>query len=327
MKFNYPVKYATMPIIEQVGWSHGLNELERVYDVVCYIVSKCYLLSDKTKYKENGKSVKEYEVVFPYQMGQYADWERVIPTFNLINHTCTNSSFVEKVFDNYEEALEVATQKNKRLCDKTCSKIYLPYTKNLKEQNSKKIEVFNDKLSRYKMLEQQILINTSNLEQSNVRELSKLIRSNKGKLEVLSKNLYEYLDFSSYSKFVVYSISPEQYDKLIALSDNQDMCDIPKVIGNISPLLYNGVKNQNTMVINQNGNILYYINEQGILKNNDKQRIPSVKLNAIDDEIECLFTTETLEDILLSFKDYEYIDLDEIQGPILKKTLFNRNKK
>ena len=63
MKYNYPVKYAAMPIIEQVGWSHGLNELERNYDVVCYIVSKCYLLSDKTKYKENGKNEKEYEVV------------------------------------------------------------------------------------------------------------------------------------------------------------------------------------------------------------------------------------------------------------------------
>ena len=71
MKYNYPVKYAAMPIIEQVGWSQGLNELERNYDVICYIVSKCYLLSDKTKYKENGKKEKEYEVVFPYQKGEY----------------------------------------------------------------------------------------------------------------------------------------------------------------------------------------------------------------------------------------------------------------
>ena len=39
MKINYPVKYAAMPIIEQVGWSHGLHELERKYDVVCYIIN------------------------------------------------------------------------------------------------------------------------------------------------------------------------------------------------------------------------------------------------------------------------------------------------
>lgn len=113
MKCNYPVKYVAMPIIEQIGWCHGLNELERNYDVVCYIVSKCYLLSDKIKYKENGKSLKEYEVVFPYQKRQYYSWERVIPEFNLINYACTNSNLVDKVFDNYEEALEFATQKIK----------------------------------------------------------------------------------------------------------------------------------------------------------------------------------------------------------------------
>ena len=44
MKYNYPVKYAAMPIIEQVGWSQGLNELERNYDVICYIVSKFHPL-------------------------------------------------------------------------------------------------------------------------------------------------------------------------------------------------------------------------------------------------------------------------------------------
>ena len=49
MKINYPVKYALMPIIEQVGWTHGLHELERDYDVVYYVVSKCYLINDTKK--------------------------------------------------------------------------------------------------------------------------------------------------------------------------------------------------------------------------------------------------------------------------------------
>ena len=214
MKYNYPVKYAAMPIIEQVGWSQGLNELERNYDVICYIVSKCYLLSDKTKYKENGKKEKEYEVVFPYQKGEYHSWNRVIPSFNVFNHTCMNSNVIEKVFDNYEEALEVATQKD--LADKI----------------SKKREEFNDRLSRYKMLEQQILINTSDLEQSNIKELNKLIINNKDEMKILSSSLYEYLKCSSYSKFIVYSISPEQYDKLKVLINNQDISDILKVIEN-----------------------------------------------------------------------------------------------
>ena len=284
MKYNYPVKYAAMPIIEQVGWSQGLNELERNYDVICYIVSKCYLLSDKTKYKENGKKEKEYEVVFPYQKGEYHSWNRVIPSFNVFNHTCMNSNVIEKVFDNYEEE-------------------------------------FNDRLSRYKMLEQQILINTSDLEQSNIKELNKLIINNKDEMKILSSSLYEYLKCSSYSKFIVYSISPEQYDKLKVLINNQDISDILKVIENANPILYHEAKEKNIMVMDQNGNILYCINEKETLKNNDEQKIPSIELNAIDSETSHIFTTEKLEDIVLSFKVHRDINLDKIQGPVLKKSL------
>lgn len=327
MKYNYPVKYAAMPIIEQVGWSHGLNELERNCDVICYIVSKCYLLSDKTKYKENGKNEKDYEVIFPYQKGQYNSWERVTPSFNVFNHACINSDLVEEVFDSYEDALEAATKKNKKLCDKTW--IYLPYTEDLAAKISKKREEFNDRLSRYKILEQQILANTADLEQSNVKELEKLIINNKDKTKVLSSSLYEYLKYSSYSKFIVYSISLEQYDRLVTLINNQDISNISKTMENAIPILYHDceAKEKNIMVIDQDGNVLYCINECETLKSNDEQKILSVKLNDIDDETSHLFTTETLEDIVLSFNEYEHINLDEIQGSVLKKTLFDKNKK
>ena len=179
------------------------------------------------------------------------------------------------------------------------------------------------------MLEQQILVNTSDLEQSNVKELNKLIINNKGKIKVLSSSLYEYLKFSTYSKFIVYSISPEQYDKLETLINNQDISNVSKVIENASPILYHDhkAKEKNIMVIDQNGNVLYCINEWETLKSNDEQKIPSVELNAIDDETSHLFTTETLEDIVLSFKVHRDINPDEIQGPVLKKTLFDKNKK
>ena len=86
------------------------------------------------KIKENGEIEKEYEVVFPYQNGQNNVWEKVIPSFN---NGCINSNFVEKVFNTYEDALEFATHKNKKLCEKTW--IYLPYTKDLNNQISMKI--------------------------------------------------------------------------------------------------------------------------------------------------------------------------------------------
>ena len=298
MKYNYPVKYTAMPIIEQVGWSHGLNELERNYDVVCYIVSKCYLISDRTKYNENGENEKEYEVVFPYQRRQYYDsWERVTPSFN---NGCINSNFVN-----------------------------LPYTKDLNNQISKKIQEFNDRLSKYEILEQQILFNTSNLEQSKVKELDKLIINSKGKIKVSFSNLYEYLKYSTYSKFIVYSISQEQYNKLLTSINNQDLPNISNVIEKASPILYHDHKtnDKNIMVINNNGDVLYYINEWTTLISNDKQELLSVELSTVDNETEYLFTTETLEDIILSFNQPKYINLNNIEGPILKKTLFDKNRK
>ena len=159
MKINYPIKYAAMPIIEQVGWSHGLHELEREYDVVCYIVSKCHLISDLTKYTEDGRSVKQYEVVFPYQPGEFSRWQRVTPSYNLIHGYCTNGNKVDKIFDTYEEALSFVTAKNEELCKK--SYIYLPYSENYAEKIQAKKDEFATKLDEYKLLEQQILLHTN----------------------------------------------------------------------------------------------------------------------------------------------------------------------
>ena len=233
--------------------------------------------------------------------------------------------FVEKVFDTYEDALEFATYKNKKLCEETWA--YLPYTEDLNNQISKKIQEFNDRLSRYKLLEQQILFNTSNLEQSNVKQLDKLIINSKGKIKVSFSNLYEYLKFTTCSRFIVYSTSQEQYNKLLTLINNQDLPDVSNVIENASPILYHDYKvnEKDIMVINKKGNILYYINECGLLISNDKQELPSVELSAIDNETEYLFTTETFEDIVLSFNQPKYIDFSDVEGPILKKTLFNKN--
>ena len=61
MKNNYPIKYAAMPIIEQTGWYPGLHELEREYGIVCYIVSKCYVVGREEKYNRYGNTICEYK--------------------------------------------------------------------------------------------------------------------------------------------------------------------------------------------------------------------------------------------------------------------------
>lgn len=318
MKYNYPIKYAAMPIIEQIGWSHGLNELERKDGIVCYIVSKCYLLNDKIKYRENGQSEKEYEVVFPYQKDEYHNWERVTPSFNVFSHACTNGEIVEEVFDTYEKAIIFATKKNEELCKKTW--INLAYTRDFHKQVLKKEEAFNKILSKYKVLEQLMLENMLDLEQSNVKELNALLRINENKLNVLNSSLYEYLNCSSYSKYVVYSISLEEYNKVLELVKNHEDPDIPKTLLNGCPILYHNheINEKDIMVIDEEGNVIYYINEWETLVNND---VPFVKMSAIDEETQKIYTTETLEDIILSFGKHKSIDQNNFKGEVLKKSL------
>ncbi len=314
MKYNYPVKYTAMPIFKEGCYKKGLES-----ELDCYIVSKCYLLNDTTTYNENGTKEKVYKVIFPYQKGQDSIWERVTPSFR-VSTSVHISSFVEEVFDNYEEAFQFASQKNRRLCKKTIGS--LSYSESLTDQISKKIEEFNDKLARYKMLEQQILIHTSAIEQSKVKELNGLIISQKGNVRVLSNSLYEYLRCSSYSKFIVCSVTLEQYSNMEAFIHNQDMSDISKIFQNASPILYYDYasKENAIKVIDSTGKVLYDINQWEILKSNQSKS--SVDLNVNDDETSLLFTTETLEDILLSFNECQFIDPDEIQGPVLKKLYF-----
>lgn len=300
MRYNYPIKYAPMPIIEQVGWNHGLHELEKDYDVVCYIVSKCFLLSDKTEYKENGKKKKIYEVVFPYQKREYYNFERVVPSFNIYSHECINSIFVEEVFDSYKEALEVVKLKNKKLSQKNVL----------------------ERLYRYKMLEQQILVNTFDLDLSKVKELKEVIVKNNGKFKVSFNSIYEYLKYN-YSKSIIYSITLEEYNQLMLLIKNKDISNILSVLNSATPILYcdGDMRNKNIMVIDENGNVLHYINEYGSLINDIEQKVFNIDLNNINDKINKVYTTETLEDIL-GVDVNECINLNELQGPVLNKRLY-----
>lgn len=316
MKINYPVKYAAMPIYEQVGWCPGFNELEREYGTVCYIVSKCYLVKDSIRYRENGQSIMEYEVVFPYQHRENR-WERKTPSFNIYSHECTNSDIVEKVFDTYEEALEDATTKNDDLLKKIWGVI--PYTKDFMQVIAKKSDEFDYKLARYKMLEQQILYHTSDIDQSNVKELGRLISIRDNRVDVSPFNLYDFFNFSSSDKFIVYSISNEQYDKLRELSGEDSISNVTTIIGPATAILYHESKESIIRLINLNKDGASYIDEYGILDcSNQMKEVTQEELNNEDEATYHLYTTETVEDVLTSYRKHEDIHLSEIQGPLKK---------
>ncbi len=309
MKYNYPIKYTAMPIIEQIGWSHGVNEIDRKYGAVCYIVSKCYLISDKTKYKENGQNSKEYEVVFPYQYeNQYRVWKRVTPECNLFYHVYTNSSIVEEVFDSYEEALEFASKKNDKICQD--SWIYLPFTDDIDKEIATKKREFNNKLARYKILEQQILINIPELESTNIKKLDELITINKNEIKTLSYNLYEYLSYDF--NFIVYSISKEDYTKLIKA---QEILDSQSIIDSANAILYHKSK-EPVIIIDPSTPGTYFLDEDyGLCYSNEENELQWEELNKGDEEFLYLFTTETLEDIKSSFAKHPDIDLSKIKEP------------
>ncbi len=100
---NYPVKYAVMPIMQK-------KDAEE-YGACAYIVSKVYLLSEKTRYYENGLKDSLYEVVYPYRT--YLDIRngRNIPKFDK-SDKCTNSEIVTEVYDDYISAIKDAQIKN-----------------------------------------------------------------------------------------------------------------------------------------------------------------------------------------------------------------------
>jgi hypothetical protein len=312
MKINYPVKYAVMPVIERNDWRTN-------YNVVCYIVSKCYLVNDSTKYKENGQSVKEYEVVFPYQLGPDNNWKRTNPSFDHFSGNCDNSNIVDSIYDSYEEALEDVTIKNEKLCEKTWA--YLPFSGNYVKKIQEKKDEFSNRLAKYKMLEEQIFFHTNDLEIDKRKELDKVVsfKNNCGK--ILSCNLYEAIQLFDDTKFVVYTVTQKQYDNLVKFISEKEVENIESIIGHAEGLLVHEAKDSVIRIVNPNIDGVYYINEYELLNYSDKlNKVTQNDFENVDQDTYILYTTETVEDIMNSYKKYADIDLSKVQGPLLKKT-------
>lgn len=162
---KYPIKYAIMPIEEQVGWYTGLNQLEREYGVVVNIVSKCYVISEKKTYLSNGTYEILYEVVFPYVQEGYTGHKirsgRSIPEFNIYSQ-CTNSISVAQLFDSFEDASVVANQLNQDILHHEIG--CLSFDKEFKTNVEKLRIKHQETLNRYKNFENYVKKETINME-------------------------------------------------------------------------------------------------------------------------------------------------------------------
>ena len=175
MKKNYPIKYAVIPMIEQIGWDMGLNELERRYGPVYYIVSRCYLVEENKRYKADGNEELKYHVVCPYEYDEFNCWRRIEPSFNMMNGRCTNDIVVDSVYDSFEEAKEYKEIKNQKIFESKFTYMSLEmYDKKIKEVESefKKTSTYYDELET--MIENSIQdLNNDDLEKNKVIQLSR----------------------------------------------------------------------------------------------------------------------------------------------------------
>jgi len=312
MKINYPVKYALMPIVEQVGWSHGLHELERDYDVVYYIVSKCYLINDLTKYKEDGSSVREYEVVFPYQPSEFNSWKREIPSYNLMHGGCINSNKVDRLYDTYEEALKCVKGKNESLCEKTW--VSLPITKDILDRIQEKKDEFNSKAEEYLALQELISLNTLDMEVSHNERLDNVIEMSKNGTRVLNCSIYEVIRLFGSDSFAIYNISKKDYDRIMKTGNIDEVKDIQK-----NGIILHKDKNSSIVLATAEDIGAYYIENNGIGYDEKLDRVDHTSFSYLDEDSLVFYTTETLVDLLKTYKKYPIITREQVKEKVKKR--------
>ena len=296
MKNNYPIKYAVMPIIEQTGWYPGLHELEREYGIVCYIVSKCYVVGREEKYNRYGNTICEYKVVFSYgKDNQYGDLSRVEPEFCLMNGRCNNSTNVDKVFDSFEEAKEETEKKNKEILSKELSYIRVDdnFHQNVSLAREKREEVVN----YYQKIENMIEENSTDLVVNDkVKEQSVIIERNNGYKK--KGPLYHMISLYSDENFIAYNISLEDYKKIEEQLKNGEQVDTDSIKKNC--LLISSSGDKKVKVVNYDSKdkkSCFYI-EKGSLYYDDKL---DASLDSVSDDTTVIYTIETYDDVINSY--------------------------
>ena len=297
MKNNYPIKYAVMPIIEQTGWYPGLHELEREYGIVCYIVSKCYVVGREEKYNRYGNIICEYKVVFSYEKdNQYGDLSRVEPEFCLMNGRCNNSTNVDKVFDSFEEAKEETEKKNKEILSKELSYIRVDdnFHQNVSLTREKREEVVN----YYQKIENMIEENSTDLVVNDkVKEQSVIFERNNSWKEK-EYSLYDMIRLYSDEDFIAYNVSLDDFKKIEEQLKNGQEIDTDSIKENC--LLISSSNDKKVKVINYDSKdkrSCFYI-ENGSLYYDDKL---DVSLDTISGDALVIYTIETYDDVISSY--------------------------
>ena len=167
MKYNYPIKYSIMPICAYVGENLSNNHTLNIYnsivrygykhlEVIGYVVSKCYILSEINSFLSDGTTNTSYRVVFPYQKVNDKGRE----AYRKVEPTRYNAQIGE-IYDTVEEAVLAKNELNQIILSEELSRI--PRNKNYQKNIEFIQEAFSERIEKLNKLEVEIEANTKEM--------------------------------------------------------------------------------------------------------------------------------------------------------------------
>lgn len=122
---DYPKVYSIIPV-------YDIDKNKEKYG---YVACGCYLLKELLINKEDGTSIKKYEVVCDIKekdltLNSYETIESQIPTFEA--GKCNNSIIVDEIYEMYDIAKEASEKMNMELFEKMAKEENYPPPSHLK---------------------------------------------------------------------------------------------------------------------------------------------------------------------------------------------------
>lgn len=288
MKNNQPIKYTTMQVYDIYNYD----------DIPVYIVTKCYLDEEVTKYLMNGKTTKEYKVMLPYTFNSSTDEYDM--KYNWQHY---NKSIVKKVFDNYEETKKYTEELNKKMLSEKISSVgIVSEVKNIKNYYNKKIKSCEE-------LESQILSNTKFLNPDSKAKSEEIIISDNTKTTVAGMSIYTVIDLYRNNNYIVYTVSESVFNAMKEQINSNNK--LPVNYGKY--LLLNNGNNHETRIFTDEGKAY-------ILDSSDNLFIETKEgLNLPSHFDKKIYTMETYEDIIGTYSYGASISISDIKKKTLKK--------
>lgn len=127
----YPVKYAALPVLVTRNWDSCLNKTNGSLDVY-YVISRCEVLSETTRYFNNQPNSMSYKVRFPYNVVGGVNFE-ISDNFR---EELVGEVYDESELDNLKKYI---LRVNKRLLSKNI--YYTNYDKNILSELNRSYEM------------------------------------------------------------------------------------------------------------------------------------------------------------------------------------------